>query len=304
MLHAILLAATLAAPVPLPPPPAGLHATSPGAGSGTLLVAIPASKIVGDVPQRVQAAFEQSLVLEVRKLDGVAAMGASEIGDVLSSAAEGRMRGCTQDDACLLEVASAIGLSEILSSEIVLEGTEYAMTFRRLSVRTGKASATDARRATKGDGSELLRAVGPLVQALYPDRALRANATRGVESQAYQRLNPPPLPRWAFAATATASAVTLAAGATFGVLAQRSKSDLQSLLDKSQSQVVSGSEIQSLQDSLDTNAKMANLFLGVGAGLAVAAVVEAFFTDWHDYRSQVVVVPAQKGATVAQAFQF
>ena len=300
MLHAILLATALAAPldVPLPPPPAVAR------GPGTLLVAIPTAKTVGDVPLRVQAAFEQALVVELRKLDGVAAMGASEIGDVLSSAAEGRMRGCTQDDACLLEVASAVGLNEIVSSEIVVQGGEYAMTFRRLSARSGKAVGADLRRAPRADGEELLRAVGPLVNALYPERPLRADASRGVSAEALRRLNPPPLPRWAFAATATAAATSLAAGATFAVLAQRSRSDLQHLVDRSQTQVVPGSEVKTLQDSLDRNATMANVFLGVGAGLAVAAVAEAFFTDWHDYRSQVLVAPAPRGATIAAVWRF
>jgi hypothetical protein len=300
MFHAILIAVMLAGPadVPLPPPPAV------GGGGGTLLVAIPTARIVGDVPQRVQAAFEQALVAEVRKLDGVAALGANEIGDVLSSAAEGRMRGCTQDEACLLEVASAIGLNEILTSEIVLKGNEYSMVFRRLSAKTGKAVGSDTRQATKGNGEELLRAVGPVVQSLYTDRKLRADASRGVDSATLHRLNPPPLPRWVFAATATAAVTSLAAGATFGVLAQQSKKDLQNLINQSQSQVVPGSELKTLQDRLNTNAQMANLFLGIGAGLAVAATVEAFFTDWHDYRSQVIVVPSSKGTTVAAVWQF
>jgi hypothetical protein len=299
MLLAILAAMTLAGPlsVPLPPPP-GVRATS------AVIVAIPAAKIVGDVPQRAQAAFELSLVAEMRKLEGVAAIGASEIGDVLSSEAEGRMRGCTQDDACLLDVASALGLTEILSSEIVVEGGTYVMTFRRLSVRTGKPVATDVRRALKGNGEELLVAVGPLVQALYPDRSLRANVVRGVDPEVVKRLNPPPLPRWVFAATATGAVTCLAAGATFGLMARNSQSDLQALADQSQSSVVSGAEWKSLQDQLDSNAKMANAFLAVGAGLAVAATVEAFFTDWHDYKSQLMIVPAQGGAMVTATKKF
>jgi hypothetical protein len=300
MLFAILAALAVAAPpnVPLPPPPPGARA------SGTLVVAVPAAKIVGDVPLRTQAAFELSLVAELRKLDGIAAMGAGDIGDALSAEAEGRMRGCTQDDACLLEVAGALGLSELLSSEIVLEGGTYVMTFRRLSVRTGKPVATDVRRAKKGNGEELLSAVGPLVQVLYPDRALRANAVRGVDPEVEKRLNPPPLPRWVFAATATAAVTSLVAGATFGVMANNAKSDLQALADQSQSSVVSGAEWKSLQDQLDANAKMANIFLAVGAGLAVVSIGEAFFTDWHDYGSQLMVVPAPGGAMVTATGKF
>jgi hypothetical protein len=279
-------------------------APAPPRASGAMLVAIPTARIVGEVPLRAQAAFELSLAAEVRKREGVAAVGGSEIGDVLSTAAEGRMRGCTQDDACLLEVASAIGLNEILSAEVVLERDTYAMTFRRLSARTGKSLATTVRHAQKGNGVELLDAIGPVVETLYQDRALKAGAIVGVDSEVAHRLNPPPLSRWIFAATATAAGVSLAAGATFGKLSSDARHDLKALVDRSQQQPVSGAQLVTLQDRLDTNARFANVFLGTGAALATAACVEAFFTDWHDYRSQLHVIPAAKGAGVGVSTRF
>jgi hypothetical protein len=297
MITALLMALSLAAPPEAPgatptaePVPASLRP------SAAMLVAIPAPKVQGDVSLRLQSVFEQSLLAELRKREGVGALGASEIGDVLSTAAEGRMRGCTRDDACLLEVASALGLNEIFSAEVTLDGGNYALMFRRLNAKTGKAVASESRKAAKKDGSELLDTIGPVVQSLYKDRLLKPGMTVGVDPEVSRRLNPPPLPRWVFFGTAASSLVALAAGATFGKLAKDTQGELNTLLDQSQSQPVSGAQVVSLQNQLNQNAKAANIFLGVGAVLGAAAIVEAFFTDWHDYRSQVLATPAPKPA--------
>jgi hypothetical protein len=277
---------------------------APPTARPALIVAVPAARTVGDVPQRLQAAFETALVAEARKLDGVAALGAAEIGDMLASAAEGRMRGCTQDDACLLEVAAALGIDELLSVEVAADGDGYAVSFRRLSARTGRPVVADRSRVKKGDGQPLLDAVGPVVQALYPDKPLRPGLLRGVDPEIGRRLNPPPLPRWAFAATATAAAMALATGATFGLLANNARDDYKALADRSRLEVVPGAELIAVQDRLDTNARMANIFLVAGGALAAAAVAEGFFTDWKEYRSHPVVVAVPGGAQVAVAGRF
>jgi hypothetical protein len=69
---------------------------------------------------------------------------------------------------------------------------------------------------------------------------------------------------------------------------------------------VSGSELNSAKDRLDSNTRLANIFLAGGAALAAAAAVEAFYTDWHDYRSKVFIAPSAQGAgaTVAVAGSF
>jgi len=131
-----LLLAPAASRPQAPAPPARSHEA--------MLVAVPAVRTVGDVPMRVQAAFEQTLATEVRKLDGVGAIGAGEIGDVVSMEAEGRMRGCTQDEACLLEVAQGLGVAELIELgrrvELELARTtelklffDYPLAFRPLS---------------------------------------------------------------------------------------------------------------------------------------------------------------------------
>jgi hypothetical protein len=264
-----------------------------------MLVAVPAVRTVGDVPMRVQAAFEQTLATEVRKLDGVGAIGAGEIGDVVSLEAEGRMRGCTQDEACLLDVAQGLGMAELLSSEVVVEGKDYQVTLRRVGVRTGKPIVSDVRKVKKGDGDELLRAVGPMVEGLYPDRGLKPGATRGVDADVLKRLNPPALPVWVFATTATAAGISLIAGGTFAILANDAKNQYNALAAQSTTQAVSGAQLNSLQDQLDTQAQLANIFLITGGVLAAGAVVEIFFTDWKDYRSQIFIAPTSKGGAVA-----
>jgi hypothetical protein len=116
------------------------------------------------------------------------------------------------------------------------------------------------------------------------------------------RLNPPPLPRWPFFATTGAAAAALAAGATFGYLANESRSQYSSLVNRSLTEPVSGSQLQDLQRTTSQRARTANLLLATGGVLALAAGVEAFFTDWHGYRAAVDVGP--QSATVAVGGRF
>lgn len=272
----------------------------------SMLVAVPATRTVGDVPARLQAALEQALVTEVRKLDGVGAIGASEIGDAVSAEVQGRMRGCTQDEACLLEVAQGLGLTELLSSEVVAEGDTYTIGLRRVNVKTGRAVLSETRKVPKGNGDELLQTVGPLMQALYPNRVLKPGASRGVAEDQLKRLNPPPLPVWVFATTTTAAVVSLVAGGAFAIQSQSTTNQYNSLVVQSKTQVVSGAQLNSLSSQADASAERAKIFLIAGGALAAAAITEAFFTDWHGYRSQVYVLPAEKGsgAVVGMAARF
>jgi len=271
---------------------------------GAVLVAIPAVRTIGDVPQRAQAAFEQALAAEVRKLEGVGAIGAAEIADLASASAEGRMRGCTQDDACLLEVAAALGVAELLSSEIAVDGGDYALSVRRLGSRSGKALGATTRRLPRGNGQGLLDAVGPAIQALYPDRPLKPGLVRGADAALGRWLNPPPLPRWIFATTAIAAGVSLAGGAAYGLAASGAHKDWQQLVDLSQTQPVSGAQLQATQARYDSYAHTSTVLIGAGAVLGVAAVVEAFFTDWRGDRAQLLVTPVSQGVVVSASGRF
>ena len=156
----------------------------------------------------------------------------------------------------------------------------------------------------RGDGSELLRLIEPAVRDLYPERDLKPGRVRGVEDEAYHRLNPPPLPRWVFFATAGAGLAAAAIGLTYGIMAKDAQDQFESLAKQSTTTPVPGSELVSLQQTMDSRSTTANAFYGVAVGLGVAAGIEAFWTDWHGYRSQLQVQPTPGGALVGAGGTF
>jgi len=290
--------------VPATPPRDAPIAAPRRAPGGPLRVALPPAQVVGDVAARVLAAFEKWLTAEVGKYEGVLATGPDELVDVISKELNGRVRGCAQEAACLADVAGALGEDEILATEIVLDGTSYAVTVRRVPVQAGSSGRAETRKVKRGDGSELLALVGPVVQGLYPERGLKVGRVRGVEKEAFERLNPPPLPRWVFWTTAATAAVAAAGGVTYAVLAKDASDQYQALADESVNSPVSGATLVELQNQMDSRAKTANILFGVVAVFTVAAGVEYFFTDWHDYRASIQVLPASGGATLAVAGTF
>lgn len=301
--------------VPLPPPPVirGAPATPlppdfrPRAAADSkparaLRLAVPDFRVQGDLPQRQLVLVEQALLAEVRKLEGVSAIGMGEIREMLSFEFHRRMLGCQADEACLAEISGALGTDEMLNAAIVVEGKTATLDLKRINMRAARVTAADQRRLTRASGEELLGAIGPAVQHLFPDRPLRPGRTRGVDKEVALRLNPPPLPRWPFFATAGAAAAALAAGATFGYLASDSRSQYASLAQRSLTEPVSGDQLRSLQSTTSQRARTANILLLTGGVLGLAAGVEAFFTDWHGYRAAVEVGPQSAAVGVGGRF--
>jgi hypothetical protein len=292
------------APAPAPdlPPDFRPRAADSKPARRALRLAVPDFRVQGDLPARQLALVEQALLAELRKLDGVSAIGMGEIREMLSFEYHRRMLGCQADEACLAEISGALGTDEMLNASIVVEGQSATFALKRINMRAAKVTGADQRRLVRANGEELLGAVGPAVQTLFPDRELKPGRTRGVDKEVALRLNPPPLPRWTFYATAGAAAAAVAAGATFGYLANDSRHQYASLANRSLTEPVSGSQLRSLQSTTSQRARTANLFLVAGGALAVAAGVEAFFTDWHGYRAAVEVGPQSAGVGVGGTF--
>jgi len=293
--------------VPLPPPPVPRPAArkpdlAPRAGvARALRLAVPEIKVVGEVPRRQLAVLEQALLVEVRKVEGVSAVGVSEIKEMLSFEYQRQMLGCQADEACLAEIAGALGVDELVSTQLGATEAGFALTVKRIDMRSTRVvgEAQQRLKRTSG-GEELLGAVGPLVASLFPDRALRPGRTRGVAREVALRLNPPPLPRWVFYVTSGVAVAAAAGGTTYGLMANDSRSQYNALLRRSATEQVPGSQLASLRDQASSRRSAAGLLFGVAATFAVAGGVEAFFTDWHDYRGAVSVSPA--GAVVSVRF--
>jgi len=281
-------AADLAAPGP--GAPAAMPQPAPRA-SGALRVAILDTVKVGDIPARPLEAFAQALVPEIRKLDGVSAIGMSEVRDMLAFDKQRSLLGCS-NEGCLAEIGGALGVDDIVTSQLALVGNSYSLSFKRLNMRRAKIVQAETKQFEKRDGEELLAMVGPMVEALFPERQLREGRTRGVDKEVVRRLNPPPLPRWVFYVTGGAAVVAAGAGGTFGLLSRDAHSTwTQQLQGSVGSNAVDGAGLKLYEQKATSNATRANIaFIGAGA-LVVAAGVEAFFTDWRNDRAALSVRP-------------
>ena len=282
---ALALSLLVAAPpalVAAPPPTAAAAVAAQRTTALRVAVLDPAAS--PDVPPRPLAALAQSLVPEIRKLEGVSAIGMAEIRDMLGFEYQRQMLGCSADDQCLAEIAGALGVDELVTTNIVLVKKSYAVTLKRLDLKKARVVQSESLTVEQRDGEELLAMVGPGVAALFPDRPLRAGKTRGVEPAVIRRLNPPPLPRWAFWATAGAAAVALGGAAMSQVATSNAVDEYDRVAARSQTTVVPASDLTGAADRVRTLEGQRNAFLYVGAGLAVAAGVQALFTDWRNDR--------------------
>jgi hypothetical protein len=248
--------------------------------------------VVGEVPARARAALEQSLTPEVRKVEGVAAINSQEIRDLLGAERQRQLLGCSEEaSSCMEELAGAVGADELLTLDLTLVGRTYALTARRIDMQKAKVLQTHLAQFDQRDGEELLAVVGPTVAALYPERPLKPGAVRGVEAAVIRRLNPPPLPRWVFFTTGALALATGAGGGGFFALSQQLRDRHQVLAAQSVSAPVSAVELKTLETDSRQHFATATLFFAVAGGLAAAALVEAFFTDWQGDRAALAVAP-------------
>jgi hypothetical protein len=289
--------------VPLPPPPGAtarapapdLKVFPPAATTDApkpkqaLRVAMPDVKVRGDLPPRQLALLESALLAEVRKLEGVSAIGMGEIREMLSFEYQRQMLGCQANESCLAEIGGALGTDEMIHAEVIVDGKTANFTLRRINMRTAVVTRSHSKRLTRANGEELLGAVGPAVQELFPDRNLRAGMIRGVDKAVALRLNPPPLPRWPFYVTAGAAVVAASSGAVYAVMSKDATSQYNALLRQSPTAAVPGAQLRDLERSAESRTTNANVLFVTAGTLAAAAGVMALFTDWHGYGAQVEV---------------
>jgi len=282
-------------------PEAKAPSAPPKASTAPTRVAVLDPQTTGEIPERALAAFVQSLVPELRKLQGVSAVGMGEIRDMLAFEQQRQLLGCG-DENCLAEIGGALGVDELVTIQLTLTADKYSLSMRRMNMRRAKMVAAEQKVFEQRDGEELLAIVGPMVEALFPDRQLKEGKVRGVEAAVIQRLNPPPLPRWVFVATTVAAVAAAGVGGGFSLAQNDNYSRWQSKRDESLTKLVEGSELVSLQQSTESNYQNSIIFYGVAGGLAVVAAVEAFFTDWHNDRDAVKLMVGPTGVGVSGSF--
>jgi hypothetical protein len=275
-----------------------------GATGGALRAAVLDPRTTGEIPPRPLAAFVQALVPEIRKVEGVSAIGMAEIRDMLGLERQRQMLGCAIDEECLAEIAGALGVDDEISTDLVLVGDSYTLTMRRIDMKKAKVVQAETRRFDRRDGEELLSVVGPAVAALYPERPLKAGRTRGVDKALIRRLNPPPLPRWVIGATGGAAVAAVGGAGVFQYLVGDAKDEFDRLVTRSLGEPVAAEEFISLSDRIRSRERTRNVLLGSGVVLGVAAGVEAFFTDWRGDRAAIAPMALDGGGGVAVGGRF
>jgi hypothetical protein len=247
-------------------------------------IAVQRVTVTGDLSPRLEPLFTASLVTELRKLEGVSVIGMDEVRALLAIEAQNQEAGCDKD-SCLNELADALGADLVVTAALAELDGAHLVSFRRLDARTSKSAGVD-RRFDGGNGEELLSAIGPGVEELFPDVGLREGAARGVDKEVGNRLNPPPIAPWMTIATAAGAAAFLTGGLGAGAVSALITSSVQARIDASVEKPASGAELARDYDTAVLIAAVANTLYVVGGAVALAAGGMAFFTDWWGYGAE------------------
>jgi len=252
------------------------------AGAGQALRVAVYDYELADVDPGIGGVVTDSTLAEMRKLAGVSAIGMAEIRDMLSHEATKQLVGC-DNESCLAEVAGALGVDELVSGKLAKVSDGEVFILRRIDQRRARVAGVVNKRLAAGSGQELLAAVGPAIEELYPERPLREGLTRGVAKEVALRLDPPPLPRWPVFGVGTLAVVAGGAAGLFGMLARNAESSFNTQMDLARTQVLPGRTLVNLEGEANRNAKYSQYSL-IGAGsLALTAGIMALFTDWYGY---------------------
>ncbi len=237
---------------------------------------------VAGVEPRVVRVVTDNLVAELRKLDGVSVLGLDEVRAMLEHESNRQLVGCPADQgSCLAELVDALGADILVTGSIADVDGARALSLVRIAPGDAKVSARVDERLTAAGGEELLAAVGPAVEKLFPDVKLRPGQTRGVAPEIARRLNPPPLPAWATLSAAGVVAGVSALTVVSAVLFVEEQASYTTLVSSSSAdKPVSGALLieqgRRVEDAaLATNVLLASSVLG-GAVTGVMAL----FTDW------------------------
>lgn len=240
------------------------------------------------VDQSIANIVTDSVLAEVRKLKGVAAIGMEEIRDMLSHEANKQILGCQSDESCLAEIAGALGVDFLITGTLSKAADSHIIDVKRIDQTHAKVTGAVNRRLKADTGQEFLLAIGPTIEQLFPDRELKPGRERGVADEVALRLNPPPLPPWSFWGVVGAGGVALTAGGVFGILANENKARFDKLSrDSTSGVVVVGADYTRTITDTRNRARGANILFSTGAALAISAAVMYLFTDFDGYGDDV-----------------
>ncbi len=240
-----------------------------------------------DVAVPVGIVVSDSLLGEVRKLQGISAIGMSEIRDMLTHEATKQLAGCSEGaESCMAELAGALGVDELVTGKLAKVGDSSVMTLRRIDHKRAAVTKVFDQRLKLANGSEYLAAVGPAVEQMFSDFRLKEGAVRGVAKDVALRLDPPPIPVAATLAVGGVAAGAAIAAGVFSVLFLFAQNAYDAKATEGTIQPIQGSELKALESTLVQRQWLANGFWIGSGSVALIATVMAFFTDWKGYKQQ------------------
>ena len=237
-----------------------------------------------NIPEGMGKVVSESLLAEVRKLEGISAIGMEEIYEMLQHEQTRQVMGCDADDACLAEIAGALGVDELVTGRLSEEADGRVFVIRRINQRRAEVVSTVNKRLKIGNGEEFLLAIGPGVEELYAGRENRPGTKRGVAKKVLLRLNPPPIDATITWSTIAAGAAAIALGGTFAYLGTEQSRDYENGAGLEPGRV-SPDSFRDLQSSGERNLMIGNIGLILGGTVALTSAIMSFFTDWDDVAS-------------------
>lgn len=236
-----------------------------------------------DVDPAVASLVADAVVAELRKHEHLSVIGMQEIRDMLNLEAEKQALGCDEKESCLAEIAGALGVDLLVTGTLAHVGEGSLIGMRRIDQREAKVTGTFNERLPRAGGDEFFAAVGPAVEQLFPDHALREGQTRGVSEALLKRLNPPPVPVWGFWTLVGSSAVVGGVALTTAGWWATSTLSHVDLGQRSISAVQSGQAFKALEEQIAASAVAFYVSGGVALALAATTTGAAFLTDWEGY---------------------
>ncbi len=234
-----------------------------------------------NIPEGMGKVISDSLLAEVRKLEGISAIGMEEIYEMLQHEQTRQVMGCEADDACLAEIAGALGVDELITGRLSEEADGRVMVIRRINQRRAEVVKTVNKRLKIGNGEEFLLAIGPGIEELYAGRENRPGTKRGVPKKVLLRLNPPPIDATVTWSTIAVGAAALALGGTFAYLGSEQARDYETGAGLEPGRVAPDT-FRDLQSSGERNLMIGNVGLIAGGVVALTSAIMSFFTDWDD----------------------
>lgn len=230
---------------------------------------------------RLGRLLTDQLVVELRKLSGASVIGMTEIKAMLDHEAAKSMVGCEEDESCLADIAGALGVDVIVIGSIGKVGNEHVVGMRRIDQRNAQVAGQFQQRITDdGTGQALMASIGPAVETMFADLTLREGEQRGVSEAILYRLDPPPLPAWAFWSSVVVTGGLLAGAA--GLMALNGGAWLlhSSYYQSGLNNPVSYDVVQRNRLIVDVTAYAALGVLALGVASGAGTGVMAFFTDF------------------------